>query len=302
MARTEPGWDLYRTFLAVTREGSLSAAARRLELTQPTVGRQIEALEALLGNGLFTRSPRGLVPTPAAREIISHAQAMAAAADALHRASSGEARGEAGTVRVTASEIVGHEVLPPILAAFGWRYPRIELELVLSNRNEDLLRRDADIAVRMARPTQQALVARRIGSVRLGLFAHRRYAEAFGLPETPEQLAQHRWIGFDRDSTGFRSVGTVRLRREQFGFRCDSGPAQLAALRAGVGIAGCHVNIARREPDLLRVLERPFSFTLDMWLAMHRDAKATRRIRLLFDHLAAGLASYVGARRSVNSI
>src|SRR5215472_5496584 len=255
----EPGWDLYRTFLAVVRDGSFSAAARRLGLAQPTAGRHIEALEALLGASLFTRSPRGPVPTAAAREI------------------------------------VGHEVLPTILAGFATRYPHVEIELALSNRNEDLLRRDADVAVRMARPSQKALVARRIGLVRLGLFAHRRYAEAFALPKTPEELAGHRWIGFDRDSSGFPPVDGMQLRREQFGFRCDSGPAQLAAMRAGIGIAGCHVNIARRDPDLIRVLEKPFSFSREMWLLMHRDAKSTRRVRLLFDHLATGLGAYVRA-------
>jgi DNA-binding transcriptional LysR family regulator len=220
---------------------------------------------------------------------------MAAAADALQRVASGEARSEEGTVRLTASEIVGHEVLPSILAPFTRRYPRIVLELVLANRVEDLLRRDADVAVRMARPKQKTLVARRIGSVKLGLFAHRRYVEAFGVPETPEALAHHRWIGFDRDPTAFRPIGSapLRLTREQFGFRCDNGPAQLAAMRAGIGIAGCHVAIARRDPDLIRVLERPFTFTLDMWLAMHRDARSARRIRLLFDHLAEGLGRYL---------
>ena len=295
MERTETGWDLYRTFLAVVRDGSLSAAGRRLGLTQPTAGRHVEALESSLGVNLFARSPRGLVPTPAARELIPHAEAMAAAAAALSRAASGEARGEAGTVRVTASEIVGHEVLPLILADFCARHPRIVLELVLSNHNEDLLRRDADVAVRMARPTQKALVARRIGTVKLGLFAHRRYANQFGLPKVPEELPGYRWIGFDRDAQAFRPVGgaAVRLRREQFNFRCDSGPAQIAALRAGIGIAGCHVNIARRDPNLIPVLATAFKFTIEMWLAMHEDARATRRIRLLFDHLVRGLTAYV---------
>jgi DNA-binding transcriptional LysR family regulator len=277
------------------RDGSLSAAGRRLGLTQPTAGRHVEALESSLGASLFTRSPRGLVPTAAARELIPHAEAMAAAAAALSRAASGEARGEAGTVRLTASEIVGHEVLPPILAGFCARHPRIVLELVLSNHNEDLLRRDADVAVRMARPTQKALVARRIGTVKLGLYAHRSYANQFGLPKTPEELPGYRWIGFDRDAQAFRPVGgaAVQLRREQFNFRCDSGPTQIAALRAGIGIAGCHVNIARRDPNLIPVLETAFKFNIEMWLAMHEDARATRRIRLLFDHLARGLNAYV---------
>ncbi len=241
MDPTAPGWDLYRTFLAVVREGSLSAASRRIGATQPTAGRHIEALEAVIGTSLFTRSPRGLIPTAAAHELVPHAEAMAAAAASLHRAASGEALGESGTVRVTASQLIGHEVLPPILAEFGWRHPRIALELSLSDHQEDMLRGDADIAVRMARPTQKSLVVRRIAGLKLGLFAHRRYAQAFGLPQTPEALASHRLIGFDRDPRGLAVVlGATRLRREQFGFRCDSGPAQLAALRAGVGIGGCH--------------------------------------------------------------
>ena len=295
MDSAEPDWGLYRTFLAVSRDGSLSAAARRIGLTQPTVGRQIEALEARLGTSLFTRSPRGLVPTMAARELLPQAEAMAVAADALRRASSAEAQDERGTVRVTATEMVGHEVLPAILAEFAWRHPRIDLELSLTSRYEDLLQRDADVAVRMVRPTQKALVARRIGAVNFGLFAHRRYAEAFGLPKSLDELvSRHRLIGFDRDMQGFRAIarGPMPLRREQFGFRCD-GPTQLAAMRAGVGIGGCHVAVARRDPDLLPVLARSFHYVLDMWLAMHRDARGTRRVRLLFDHLARGLMAYV---------
>jgi len=295
MAHAEPAWELYRTFLAVVREGSFSAAARRIQLTQPTVGRQIEALESILDRSLFTRSPRGLMPTAAARELVPHAAAMAAAAEALGRAASDEARSESGAVRLTAGEIIGHEILPPILAEFAWRYPRIELELALSNHNEDLLRGDADIAVRMARPTQQSLMARRIGAVTFGLFAHRRYAKAFGLPETREELARHRVIGFDRDALGFRAFAcpALRLRRQDFGLRSDSGPAQFAALRAGLGIGMCHVNVARRDVNLLHVLESAFSLSLEMWLVMHRDARATRRIRLLFDHLGRGLTNYV---------
>jgi len=295
MSDTDPGWNLYRTFLAVVRDGSFSAAARRIGVTQPTAGRHIEALETVIGTRLFTRSPRGLMPTEAALALVPHAEAMAAAAAALARTSSGEARAERGTVRVTAAELVGCEVLPTILAEFGFRYPGIALELTLSNRNLDLLRRDADIAIRMVRPTQQSLVARRIGSVEVGLFVHRRYAEVYGVPKSAADLPRHRLIGFDRDPHAIQSAGgrAAELRREQFRFRSDSGPAQVAALRAGVGIGGCHVLIARRDPDLLRVLERAFTFRREMWLAMHRDVKATRRVRLLFDHLGEALTAYV---------
>jgi len=299
MSKREPGWELFRSFLEVVRDGSLSAAARRLALTQPTVGRHIDALEAALGLSLFTRSPRGLIPTPAALDLVPHAEAMSAAAAALARAASGEAARDRGTVRVTASVIVGCEVLPAILASFRRAYPNIVLELALTNRNEDLLRRDADIAVRSVRPTQKALVARRIGKVGIGLYAHRDYVAAFGMPSSLADLAGHCVIGFDRDDHAFRAVGPAaqQITREMFGFRADNDLAQLAALRAGLGIGGCQANLARRSPELVPVLPKALRLSLEFWLAMHEGLRTTRRVRLLFDHLARGLAAYVAEDR-----
>lgn len=295
MNEAEPSWDFYRTFLAVVRGGSFSAAARMLGVTQPTAGRHIEALEALIGGRLFNRLPSGLVPTEAARRLMPHAEAMAAAAMALQRASSGETRGESGIVRLAASELIGHDVLPGILRPFCAAYPGVVLELKLSNRNEDLLRGGADIAVRTVRPTQQALIAQRIGEVKLGLFAHRSYIDAFGMPKTQIDIGDHQLVGFDEDQSVLRSsdFGASSPSREQFGFRCDSAPMQAIAIRAGIGIGALHLNTARRHPDLVRVLEKPFTFTREMWLVMQKDSKATRRIRLLFDHLVQGLTAYV---------
>lgn len=300
MSSESPEWELYRSFLAVARQGSLSGAARLLSSTQPTVGRHVEALERALGVPLFVRSPQGLAPTAAALDLVPHAEAMAAAADALLRAASGEATAARGTVRVTASEIVGVEVLPPLLALFRQTHPAIVLELALSNRTEDLLRRDADIAVRMLRPTQDALVARRIGTVPIGLYAHRRYVEANGIPRAVEELARHPMIGFDRDAISMRSVGgpALTLTREAFAFRCDSDVAQLAALRAGLGIGGCQLALAADEPDLVPVLADSLRFELEMWLCMHEDLRASRRVRLLFDHLAETLGAYVARARA----
>ena len=296
----DPDWALYRTFAAVAHAGSFTAAARSLGSTQPTVGRQIEALEALLGTGLFVRSTRGLTPTPAAERLLPYAEAMAAAAATLRRTSSGEARGEFGTVRLTAGEFTGAEVLPPILAEFCAAHPGIEIELSLSNRNEDLLRREADIAVRGNRPTQQSLVAKRIGVAEVALFAHRRYAMRAGLPQTVAALREHRVIGFDRDfsviETSSRALGQ-KLTREDFSFRTDSTAAQLAALRAGLGITACQVIVARRDPELVPVLPA-IRYKRELWLAMHDSARTTRRIRLLFDHLAAGLAAYLREGRA----
>jgi DNA-binding transcriptional LysR family regulator len=293
-----PSWDELRTFIEVSRDGSLSAAARRLDLTQPTVGRHIDALETALGLSLFTRSPRGLTPSPAALALAPHAETMAAAAAALTRAASGEVAADSGVVRLTASDVIGCEVLPPMLAAFHALHPGITVELVLTNRTEDLARRDADIAVRMVRPTQAGLVARRIGASRIKLYAHRGYITRFGAPRSLADLQNHCLIGFDRDNRSFRGAGDFgrSLKREDFGFRSDSDLAQLAALRAGAGIGGCQENIARRTPELVEVLPNAIQYALEVWLVMHEDLKATRRARFLFDHLAIGLTAYVRGR------
>lgn len=295
MARREPSWDELRTFFEVVRDGSLSGAARRLGITQPTVGRHIDALEDALGLTLFTRSPRGLTPTPAAKALAPHGEAMAIAAAALSRSASSEAAVDRGVVRVTASEIIGCEVLPRIFAAFRARRPGVAIELAVTNRNEDLARGDAEIAVRMVRPTQTGLVARRIGTTRIRLYAHRDYCARFGEPRSFSDLPHHCMIGFDRDNRTFRSAGDLAqsLSREDFGFRCDSDVVQLAALRAGVGIGGCQDGIARRSPDLIPILPTAFQLTLEVWLVMHRDLKSNPRVRLLFDWLAEGLAAHL---------
>src|SRR5579863_6800546 len=175
MIKGDPPWDALRSFGEVMRDGSLSGAARRLGLSQPTIGRHIDALEAALGVALFARSPRGLSATQAALDLAPHVAAMTVAAQAAQRAASGDAALEHGVVRVTASHVIGCEVLPPILAGFSAAHPGVTLELALNDRNEDLARREADIAVRMVRPTQSALVARRLGRTMIGLFAHRDY-------------------------------------------------------------------------------------------------------------------------------
>jgi DNA-binding transcriptional LysR family regulator len=293
---TAATWDLYRSFLGVMRFGSLSAAARELGLTQPTLGRHIGALETSLGTSLFARSRHGLAPTPVALALVPHAEAMEAAAAALKRAASGEADEPAGAVRLTASNFIGAEVLPDILTGFRERHPAIALELVLSDRTQDLSRRDADVAVRMIRPAQKALIAKRLGQVRIGLYAHRRYIARRGAPRSLDDLAGHDIIGFDRDSSALRALGQgLPITREMFALRTDDSAAQLAALRAGFGIGACQAGVAARNPDLAAVLAGTVGFKLEMWLVMHEDLKASRRVRLLFDHLAGALKAYAAA-------
>ena len=290
-----PTWNLYLTFIEIVRDGSLSAAARRLGLTQPTAGRHVDALEQSLGVTLFTRSQRGLLPTQAALELLPHANAMAAAEAALRRAASGEAADVRGTVRLTASQVMSAEILPSILAGFCALHPRIDIEVSVSNTVQDLARRDADIAIRTARPTQNAIVAKRVGSLRIGLFAHKTYLAVRGTPQRLEDLARHRLIGFDRDATSFRAVAGSgsKLGRKDFGFRTDDDAVQIAAIRLGLGIGGCQTSIAAKTPGLVAILPADVSFKLDVWLAMHEDLRTTRRVRLMFDHLAEALTDHV---------
>ena len=293
MTAGSPDWSLYRSFLSVLRTGSLSAAAREEGLTQPTVGRHVDSLEKALGVALFTRSQHGLSPTEAALELRPYAESLEATAAALVRAAVGRA-GTRGTVRVTASEVVGAEVLPSILAKLHEAHPELVIELVLSNRTEDLLRREADIAVRMVRPTQQALVVRHVGDVELGLHARRDYLERRGTPSNVADLRGHSLIGFDHENAFVRSVRErgFALERGMFALRSDSDLAQLAALRAGFGIGVCQVGLARRSADLVRLLPKSFSFKLEVWLAMHADLRSSARCRVVADALAAGLAAY----------
>ena len=294
MSNRPLNWSLQQTFVEVMRDRSLSGAARRLALTQPTVGRQIDALEAQLGQVLFKRSRRGLTPTAVAMELLTHADAMAAAQEAFLRAASGGARGEEGVVRLTASEMIGCEVLPPILATFRQKHPGVALELSVSNRVQNLDRNDADIAIRMVRPSQKTLIARRIGETHIGLFAHRDYLKVHGTPTAFNQLAGHALIGFDRDDSSYRGLlrGGFDVSRDTFNFRTDSDCAQFAALRAGLGIGGCQIAIATRYPELVKLPIKGMKLKLEIWLAMHEAIRSTRRVRLLFDHLHKHLTAY----------
>lgn len=286
-------WDLWRSFLAVAETGSLSAAARRLQLTQPTLSRHVAALEAALGQPLFLRGPQGLVPTPGAEALVEEARGMAAAEAALRRRIAGAAKDETGVVRLSASEVVGAEVLPPMLARFRARRPGIEVELVLTNRAEDVRRRAADLALRMFRPAGDALKARRLGTAHIGLYASRGYLDrADRVPEGPENLAGHSLIGPD-DLTrlGGVRIGTRELRRSDFGLRSDSDLAQLALVRAGAGIGIMQDALAVREPDLVRVVPG-FSLGLEVWLVLTAEAGDTLPVRLLAEHLAEEVRAF----------
>ncbi|NWD78599.1 LysR family transcriptional regulator [Pseudomonas gingeri] len=297
MNKSDPSWELYRSFLQVLREGSLSGAARVLGMTQPTVGRHIERIEESIGATLFIRTQQGLSPTHMALALQPYAEAMEATSAALLRVASSEGEEVRGSVRITASDIIAVEVLPPILAQLHAAHPGLVIELVPSNRMQDLLLREADIAVRMLPPSQDVLVARRIGSIELGLFGHRSYVDRRPPITRVEALKDHALIGYDKETLSLRALLAQApwLSEVNLALRSDSDLALLGALRAGFGLSLCQVPLAQRDANLIRLLPEKISLWLDTWLVMHEDLRDSPRYRVTFAALVEGLSSYIGA-------
>ncbi len=287
-------WELCRSLLAVLREGSLSGAARSLGVTHPTMRRHLDELEAAIGATLFVRSPAGLVPTERALELREPAETMEATFEHLVRTATADAGAIAGTVRITASEVIGAEVLPGILAALKSDHPGLNFELHLSDAIEDVLRRDADIAVRMVRPVQADVLTRKVAVIELGLFAHRRWLHANAHPSSLQELiARGALIGEDKGTALLRGLAALGIdaRRADFAFRSDSHMAQFAALRAGLGVGVCQVPLAARDALLERVLVT-FRQGLEAWLVTHPHQRSVARLTVTANALAAGLADY----------
>ena len=285
-------WSLIRSFLAALDQGSLLAAARLLKTSQPTLGRHIAELESQMGVVLFERTGRGLVPTATALQLAESARAMEAGALQLTRTLKRTQLQTTGTVRITASVPVAVQLMPPLLARMRLALPDIQVELVSSNQVSNLLRREADIAIRMVRPEQGTLVAKKIGTVGVGAYAHRSYlARRSPLRQLPD-LLQHDLIGNDADTSilrGFQAMGYA-VGPEAFALRTDDFIVQWQAVRAGLGIGFVADYMARTDADVLRVLPGVLNVPdLPMWLAVHREIRTNRRIRAVYDFLADAL-------------
>lgn len=290
-------WDDQRIFLAVLEEGSLSGAARRLGVSHPTVRSRLEALEAALGTVLFTRSVNGLTPTESAETLRAPARTMAMASDLFVRHAASPPGRIAGVVRASVPDFMGIEVIPAMLSRLRAAHPDIRMELSLSNAPADLLAQEVDIAVRTVTPKQEALVARKVAAIPLGFFASPDYLARRGIPATMADLAEHDMIGPDRNATDLAFAerlghGFAALR---FVLRTDSHPAQLAAARAGVGIAMAQTPVASRDPRLRRVLPDVTPVVMDTWIVTHENLSKTPRVRAVFDSLAEAFADYVSA-------
>lgn len=293
-----PDWSLWRSFAAVVAEGSLSAAARRIGLSQPTLGRHVETLEQALGVVLFERALTGLKPTELALRLyepVTQAERALAEAEIVAEGTAGALD---GTVRITSSTVTAHYVLPPILAAIRTDFPGIALELVPSDSVENLLLREADIAVRMFRPTQLELISRKLGDLPLTCCAHESYLTRRGTPGDPAELAGHDLIGFDRSElliTVARRMG-FDLTRENFTLRTDSQTAMWEMMKAGLGIGFAQEGLVRDAPGMQVLLPDLALPPLEVWLTTHRELFTSRRIRAIYDRLAEGLLSYLKRR------
>jgi DNA-binding transcriptional LysR family regulator len=284
-------WTLVRSFLAVLDAGSLMGAARALGAQQPTLSRHVAELEAQLGTPLFERTGRGVLPTAAALAIADSARRMQAGAEQLARGLTKSREATTGTVRITTSEVSASWLLPPVLARLQDAEPGIQVELVASNGLSNLLRREADIAVRMVRPAQQSLVARKLGELTIVAAAHRSYLQRAGTPKRPEDLLGHRLIGFDRDESierGFATLG-YPMPRAAFSLRTDNQLAygRLVATGAGIGfVAGYCVPQWPGVRTLLPMLKIP---PLPCWLAVHREIRGSALVRRVYDFLAEAI-------------
>ena len=286
-------WTLVRSFLAVLDAGSVTAAARQSGAQQPTLSRHVAELEAQLGAALFERTGRGVTPTAAALAIAAAARQMEAGAIAL---AGGVARSRAatrGSVRVTTSQVAATWLLPRVLVRLQRRHPGIEIELVGSNELSNLLRREADIAVRMVRPAQGSLIAKKVGEIEIVAAAHESYlAKAPPLKE-PEDLLAHGLIGFDRDDTivrGFAALG-VTLSRADFALRTDDQVAYTRLVAEGAGVGFVAGYVVRQCPGVVRVLPTLAIPSLPCWLAVHREIRSNPLVRTVYDDLAQALPS-----------
>lgn len=291
-------WSHLQTFLAVAEEGSLSGAARRLGGSQPTMGRHIAALEQQLGVSLFKRSAGRPQLTPLGLNLLERARDMAQAANRLGLEAEGQSESLAGAVRITASEMVAAHLLPAILTDLHAKEPLIELEVVASDRSENLLAREADIAVRMYQPTQKEVFARKLGDLVMGAYATTGYLAQRGQPARLEDLLQHDMVGYDRSDLilrGFRALG-MPVERGFFKFRCDNQLVAWQTVVAGFGIGFAPLLVGESDPRVTRLtLELP-PIILPVWLVAHVELKTSRRVRFVFDALAKALG---GQLRSV---
>ncbi|MEO0576179.1 MAG: LysR family transcriptional regulator [Pseudomonadota bacterium] len=284
-------WNQARGFLVTAEEGSLSAAARALGLTQPTLGRQVAALEDALGVVLFDRAGRSMTLSPSGLELLDHMRAMADAANRVSLSASGQSQVIAGKVSITATGVMATHHLPKMLGALKQKAPEISVEIIESNEQSDLTRREADIAIRHARPEQPDLIAKLIGETSARLYASADYLDKYGRPEAPKDLSDADFIGFGPPERQVPMINMMGLELSVHNVRVHSvsGTVILELLKQGLGVGFMTEDIEKLVPDIERVLPTLSPIPVPIWLVTHRELHTSRRIRIVFDVLAEQL-------------
>ena len=285
-------WNQVRAFLATVEEGSLSAAARALGQTQPTLSRQVSALEQDLGIMLFERGPRTMELTDAGSRLLDHVRAMGEAAARLSLSASGQSQAIEGHVSITATDMTATYLLPIVIAQLRKIAPNISIELIPSNDVRDLIKREADIAIRHVRPEQPDLIAKRIGDSSANLYASNSWLDRFGHPESVDDLKTCSFVGMspvERFLPVISAAG-VELRAEQFTVTTASGTALLELVRQGLGIGIIPCHTGKIFYDLVPLLPDSVSFPIPVWLVTHRELRTSPRIRIVYDFISNALA------------
>jgi DNA-binding transcriptional LysR family regulator len=284
-------WNRARAFLVTAEEGSFSAAARALGTTQPTLGRQVAALEQELGVSLFERVGGGLELTAGGHDLLEHVRTMGEAANNLSLFASGRAEAIEGDVCITATEDIAAFVLPPIIKNLRLKCPGINIELIASGDTSDLMRREADIAIRAFKPEQPELIARKIKNVNVHLYAAKTYLANVEQRDCPNDLSSLDFIGFDKSDRMIAELnqrGFV-LSPKNFPLIVKSHLVQWELVKQGVGIGFMTETIGDNESSVERVLPDFDPFIVGLWLVVHRELKTSRRLRTVFDFLVSEL-------------
>lgn len=284
-------WNQLRAFLETAETGSLSAAARKLGLTQPTLSRQVAAIEQRMGVTLFERVGKAMAITATGLDLLEHARAMGAAADALGLAATGRSQAVAGVVSVSASDAVAAHLLPPLVRQLRTQEPGIAIDVISSNALSDLLRREADIAIRHVKPEQPDLIARLIREASASFYASEDWVKTHGHPRSAEEAAHLPFVGADRSGQflGYLRQHGLALNEANFSCYADHSVAHWALVREGLGIGAMMDEIALDTPGIVRVLDDVPPVRFPIWLVTHRELRTARRIRVVFEALAQGL-------------
>ena len=286
-------WNRARAFLVTAEEGSLSAAAKALDLTQPTLGRQVAALEQELGVALFERVGKGLELTPTGLDLVEHVRAMGDAASRLSLTASGQSEQVEGDICISATEMMAAYLLPPVIEKLWLLEPGIRIELIGSNQTSDLKRREADIAIRAYRPTQDDLIIRHLMLLEGYFYASPRYLDRLGRPKSIEELQVLDFVGFDRNTDRFRELlaeQDVHISENNFSVFCENSLVHWELTKQGVGIGVTQKEIGDAEPLVERVLPKKVVFSGEYWLVVHRELHMSRRVRRVFDFLVSELS------------